>query len=99
MSPVVSAATTSVREKFYRSDGNQNDDIEVGPGNLKLVYSGSDGKLTGYINGKNMVNIFLLCNISAPYADYTMKAHLNRGQAFSLLASLYFPLSPFYKPS
>ncbi|CDP17307.1 unnamed protein product [Coffea canephora] len=49
------AATTSVREKFYRSDGNQNDAIEVGPGNLKLVYSGSDGKLTGYINGKNMV--------------------------------------------
>ena len=29
--------------------------IEVGQGNLRLIYSGKDGKLMKYINGRNSV--------------------------------------------
>lgn len=34
----------------------QNDSIEVGPGDLKLIYSGNDGKLAQYSNGRNSVS-------------------------------------------
>ncbi|CAI9113742.1 OLC1v1014408C1 [Oldenlandia corymbosa var. corymbosa] len=45
-----SVAVASVREEtFYGHDESQNNAVEVGPGNLKLVYSGSSGKLTEYI--------------------------------------------------
>lgn len=47
------SATISDRHTAYRS-GNQNDTFEVGPGNLKLVYSGIQGKLT-YINNRSKV--------------------------------------------
>lgn len=47
------AATISDRHTAYKS-GNQNDTFEVGPGNLKLVYSGIQGKLT-YINNRSKV--------------------------------------------
>lgn len=48
-----SASTKLVPETFRMG---QNDGIEVGPGDLKLIYSGNDGKLTQYINGRNSVS-------------------------------------------
>lgn len=38
-----------------RLTGSQNQSFEVGPGNLKLVYSGNQGKLTDYINARSKV--------------------------------------------
>ncbi|KAL3529076.1 hypothetical protein ACH5RR_008398, partial [Cinchona calisaya] len=49
------AGVVSVTEKVYQSEESQNDAVEVGPGNLKLVYSASNGKLSGYFNGKNTI--------------------------------------------
>lgn len=49
------AAAASVSQTIYHSEGSQNDTIEVGPGNIKLIYSGNGGKLTQYINNKSLV--------------------------------------------
>jgi hypothetical protein len=46
---LVLAAAISDRDIAHRS-GNQSDTFEVGLGNLKLVYSMKEGKLTQYIN-------------------------------------------------
>jgi len=51
---LVFAAATSDRDIAHRS-GNQSDTFEVGLGNLKLVYSRKEGKLTQYINRKRKV--------------------------------------------
>ncbi|MED6211149.1 hypothetical protein PIB30_070832 [Stylosanthes scabra] len=48
------AATISDRYTPYKSR-NQKDTIEVGPGNLKLIYSEKEAKLTQYINTKSKV--------------------------------------------
>ncbi|XVF08603.1 hypothetical protein REPUB_Repub07fG0017200 [Reevesia pubescens] len=39
----------------FSSEENQDDVIEVGPGNLKLVYSANHGKLIRYINSRTKV--------------------------------------------
>lgn len=49
------AAGVSEKQTANESQRGQNQTIEVGPGNLKLVYSGKDGKLTKYINIKSLV--------------------------------------------
>ncbi|KAM1788524.1 hypothetical protein ACFX11_038807 [Malus domestica] len=56
VSSATRTATTSERQTAYKSETSQNDTIEVGPGKLKLVYSGNDGKLTQYINTGSLVN-------------------------------------------
>ncbi|KAK7350740.1 hypothetical protein VNO77_09651 [Canavalia gladiata] len=48
------AATISDRHTTYKS-GNRSDTIEVGLGNLKLIYSVKEGKLTKYINSRSKV--------------------------------------------
>ncbi|XP_059643821.1 probable alpha-mannosidase At5g13980 [Cornus florida] len=53
------AAATLVRETVYTSTGSQNDTIEVGPGNLKLIYSGNEGKLIRYVNSRSSVEATL----------------------------------------
>ncbi|KAL6182695.1 hypothetical protein ACLB2K_044108 [Fragaria x ananassa] len=49
------AATTSERLTLHKTEPSQNDEIKVGPGNLKLIYSGNDGKLIEYTNSKSSV--------------------------------------------
>ncbi|KAI9121310.1 hypothetical protein K1719_008343 [Acacia pycnantha] len=44
-----------------------NNSIEVGQGNLKLLYSADEGKLTDYINSKNMVT----ASIEQSYSYYS----------------------------
>ncbi|KAK7282128.1 hypothetical protein RIF29_10693 [Crotalaria pallida] len=48
------AATISDTHTTHKP-GNQSDTIKVGPGNLKLIYSKKEGKLTQYINSKSKV--------------------------------------------
>ncbi|KAJ4728881.1 Alpha-mannosidase [Melia azedarach] len=50
------AASNSKMQTIYKSTVGQNNLVEVGPGNLKLLYSGKEGKLTQYINNKSSVN-------------------------------------------
>lgn len=38
----------------FRSEGNTNENVEVGGGSLKLLYT-ADGKLTRYINRRSLV--------------------------------------------
>ncbi|KAK3042490.1 hypothetical protein RJ639_000214 [Escallonia herrerae] len=49
------AAATLVRQLTYMST-NENETIEVGTGNLKLFYSGNEGKLTQFVNNRSLVN-------------------------------------------
>ncbi|KZV21769.1 alpha-mannosidase [Dorcoceras hygrometricum] len=53
------AAPVSVKQISYPFDGSRGSDVQVGSGNLKLVYSGDDGKLLQYINSRSLVNISL----------------------------------------
>ncbi|KAK6127824.1 hypothetical protein DH2020_038426 [Rehmannia glutinosa] len=52
-----SKSSASIKPISYTFDGSQNDAIQIGPGDLKLIYSGNDGKLTQYINSRSSVNI------------------------------------------
>ncbi|KAL5581468.1 hypothetical protein UlMin_013910 [Ulmus minor] len=55
---VVSTAktgSTSVLSSVYLSEGSTDSTIEVGKGNLKLIYSANEGKLTHYVNSRNQV--------------------------------------------
>ncbi|XP_045793095.1 LOW QUALITY PROTEIN: alpha-mannosidase At3g26720-like [Trifolium pratense] len=45
----------STISKEFRSEGSTNNSIEVGQGNLKLLYSADEGKLTRYVNSRNQV--------------------------------------------
>ncbi|KAK2662240.1 hypothetical protein Ddye_000814 [Dipteronia dyeriana] len=49
-------AAFSSKNTVYKSDVGQNDKIQVGSGNLKLLYSANEGKLIQYINGGSSVN-------------------------------------------
>ncbi|KDP22539.1 hypothetical protein JCGZ_26370 [Jatropha curcas] len=49
------AAAVSKSQKVYKTQVTQNDAIEIGPGNLKLIYSGIQGKLTRYINSRSSI--------------------------------------------
>ncbi|XP_074275157.1 alpha-mannosidase At3g26720-like isoform X1 [Silene latifolia] len=50
------AGTKSAVSTTFTVEGNANNTIKVGQGNLKLLYSASKGTLTRYINNRNMVN-------------------------------------------
>lgn len=58
---VISSGQSSVSTKLISKtfDGSQTGGIEVGSGSLKLLFSGTDGKLSQYINDRNSVNISL----------------------------------------
>lgn len=49
------ACASFARSTVYKSLGSRNGAIEVGKGNLKLIYSQDEGKLTCYINSKSLV--------------------------------------------
>lgn len=54
---VIDAGAKLVSETLYKPSGTENDLIEVGPGNLKLIYSGTEGKLIQYIDSGSSVYI------------------------------------------
>lgn len=61
------AAATFATQTLYESKGSENGIIEVGPGNLKLIYSASEGKLTQYVNTKSS----LKASIEQSYSYYS----------------------------
>ncbi|CAI9260039.1 unnamed protein product [Lactuca saligna] len=48
-------AWNSVNEAFYKHTKTGKDGIEVGTGNLKLIYSGSEGKVSQYVNSGSSI--------------------------------------------
>ncbi|KAF6160103.1 hypothetical protein GIB67_018883 [Kingdonia uniflora] len=46
---------SSTLSTVYTSQGSDNGTVEVGKGNLKLIYSLEEGKLTHFINGRSLV--------------------------------------------
>ncbi|KAM7475796.1 hypothetical protein LguiB_023039 [Lonicera macranthoides] len=53
--PPLDASATLVSQTLYKSEGSENETIEVGRGNLKLIYSGIEGKLTQYVNNRSSI--------------------------------------------
>lgn len=47
------AAATSERQMMYASERGMNNTVEIGEGNLKLVYSGNDARQAEYINSRS----------------------------------------------
>jgi hypothetical protein len=66
---VHSMTTASTSSQLYDTKASQNDTVEIGPGNLKLIYSGK-GELTQYINSRSLV-----CNIRWNFKVF--QAHYN----------------------
>ncbi|KAK1433974.1 hypothetical protein QVD17_10892 [Tagetes erecta] len=52
-------ASNFVKEAFYKQTETGKDDIEIGTGNLKLIYSGTDGKLSQYVNSQSSIKASL----------------------------------------
>ncbi|KAL3617629.1 hypothetical protein CASFOL_037950 [Castilleja foliolosa] len=50
-------SSAPIKPITYTFGGNRNDAIQIGSGNLRLIYSGNDGKLMQYINSKSSVNV------------------------------------------
>ncbi|KAI3671466.1 hypothetical protein L1987_87204 [Smallanthus sonchifolius] len=61
-------ASASVKEEFYKHTGTGND-IEIGTGKLKLIYSGSEGQLSHYVNRRSSIEASLKQSYSF-YAGY-----------------------------
>ncbi|CAK8542739.1 unnamed protein product [Lathyrus sativus] len=57
----------STISKEFRSEGSTNSSIEVGQGNLKLLYSANEGKLTHYVNNRNLVT----ASVGQSYSFYS----------------------------
>ena len=54
---------------MYRPGGSTNNNIEVGQGNLKLLYSADEGKLSQYVNRRNLVSsLYQFIGVSCLYA-------------------------------
>lgn len=47
---------SSTISTVHTYEGSKNNTIEVGQGNLKLLYSADEGKLTRYVNSRNLVS-------------------------------------------
>ncbi|XP_057437604.1 alpha-mannosidase At3g26720-like [Lotus japonicus] len=58
---------SSTISKVYRPEGTTNSNIEVGQGNLKLLYSADEGKLTHYVNSRNLVT----ASVEQSYSYYS----------------------------
>nr|XP_011463212.1 PREDICTED: alpha-mannosidase-like isoform X2 [Fragaria vesca subsp. vesca] len=54
-SAATQTSTTSKRHTVYKTETSQDETIKVGPGNLKLIYSGNDGELIQYTNSRSLV--------------------------------------------
>ncbi|KAK2983332.1 hypothetical protein RJ640_016070, partial [Escallonia rubra] len=79
-------AANLVRGTLYTSKGSGNDTIEVGPGNLKLIYSESEGKLTQYVNSRSMIR----ASINQSFSYYS--GHDGSGNSQTPLTILRGPL-------
>ncbi|KAI8029366.1 hypothetical protein LOK49_LG01G00853 [Camellia lanceoleosa] len=53
--PLPTEVGSSTISEVYTSEGSTDFTVEVGQGNLKLLYNANEGKLTHYINGRSLV--------------------------------------------
>ncbi|KAK3026722.1 hypothetical protein RJ639_042175, partial [Escallonia herrerae] len=51
----VKPTNSSTMSRVYTSEGSIDRTVEVGQGNLKLLYSADEGKLTHYVNSRSLV--------------------------------------------
>lgn len=63
-------AAPSESQILYSSEEKQNDVIEVGPGNLKLVYN-AKGKLIRYTNSRTKVCSMVLLHFSVLFTEFS----------------------------
>nr|GMC73704.1 probable alpha-mannosidase At5g13980 [Ipomoea batatas] len=49
-------AAATVKQTVLGSRTSQNDDIVAGPGNLKLLFSGNDGRLAKFVNSQSKIS-------------------------------------------
>ncbi|GMP29805.1 hypothetical protein CsSME_00004761 [Camellia sinensis var. sinensis] len=59
---------SSTISEVYTSEGSTDFTVEVGQGNLKLLYNANEGKLTHYINGRSLVRTSARQSYSYYYA-------------------------------
>ncbi|XP_028089458.1 alpha-mannosidase At3g26720 isoform X3 [Camellia sinensis] len=59
---------SSTISEVYTSEGSTDFTVEVGQGNLKLLYNANEGKLTHYINGRSLVRTAARQSYSYYYA-------------------------------
>lgn len=57
----ITEGSESIISKWHLSNGNADKTIEIGQGNLKLLYTSNEGKLASYINSRNLV-----CYVRSP---------------------------------
>ncbi|KAK4374664.1 hypothetical protein RND71_005341 [Anisodus tanguticus] len=91
------AVAASIPQTFFRTDGSQSDAVEVGPGNLKLLYSANGGKFTQYFNKKNQVRSSLEQSFSYYSADDGSKddwKDLQASGAYVFRPNGSFPIYP-----
>ncbi|KAI5651043.1 hypothetical protein M9H77_37048 [Catharanthus roseus] len=80
--------------KWYLSERNANKTFEVGQGNLKLLYTGNEGKLTSYINSRNSVTASAEQSYSY-YSAYNGTDRVNQASgAYIFRPNGSFPLKP-----
>ncbi|RAL41460.1 hypothetical protein DM860_010254 [Cuscuta australis] len=61
------SVAAKTKETNHQLSMHQNDVIVAGPGNLKLIFSGNDGKLAKFVNGQNKVK----ADVSQSYIYYS----------------------------
>ncbi|CAI9283215.1 unnamed protein product [Lactuca saligna] len=62
----ISKSWNSLNEAFYKHTKTGKDGIEVGTGNLKLIYSGSEGKVSQYVNSRSSI----IASVKQSYSFY-----------------------------
>lgn len=84
----------SIISKWPISDRDSNNTIEVGQGNLKLLYTADEGKLTSYINSRNQVTA-LAGQSYGYYSGYNGTDKVNQASgAYIFRPNGTFPLKP-----
>ncbi|KAJ0111521.1 hypothetical protein Patl1_01315 [Pistacia atlantica] len=86
-------AVSSEIKSFYNSETAKNDKIEVGPGNVKLVYSGNEGNLIKYINSRSKVEQSVEQSYSYYYSD-NGSADLQASGAYIFRPNGSHPIDP-----
>ncbi|XP_024023141.1 probable alpha-mannosidase At5g13980 isoform X2 [Morus notabilis] len=86
------AAGVSEKQTVYESQKSQNHTIEVGPGNLKLVYSGKDGKLSRYINTKSLVEESVEQSFGYYSGDDGTRVDLQASGAYIFRPNVSYPI-------
>ncbi|KAJ4960967.1 hypothetical protein NE237_020877 [Protea cynaroides] len=87
------AGSSAIVSTLYTSGGSENGTIEVGQGNLKLIYSTDEGKLIQYINSRSLVKASLHQSYSFYSASYGTDEDPQASGAYVFRPTVSFPTS------